>query len=139
MVCGAQHLTRDIFGRALSSVNIMLAKANRLIKDKEFNRVFNPPAGGGKANYDKIVGIRVIKNNLEINRFGILISVKVSKKSVIRNKIKRQIRGVIRLEMDKLRSGCDFVIICLPEIAGKKYEEIEKSIKRHFKKLAAYK
>lgn len=113
----------------------MLKKINRLTKDKEFDHAFKK----GRSSYDKIVGVKAVANDLEINRFGVLISVKVSKKAVIRNKIKRQIREIIRLEMDKLKPGRDCVIICLPGIADKKYEEIKKSILWHFKKLGMYK
>jgi ribonuclease P protein component len=113
----------------------MLKKINRLTKDKEFDRAFKK----GRSGYDKIVGVKITANDLEINRFGILISAKISKKAVIRNKIKRQIREIIRLEMDKLKQGNDCVIICLPEIVSKEYGEIEKSILGHFRKLKMYK
>lgn len=112
----------------------MLKKINRLTKNKEFDYTFKK----GRSSYDKTVGIKAVENDLKINRFGILISVKVSKKAVIRNKIKRQIREVIRLEMDKLKSGYDCVIITLPGIISKEYGEIEQSIKGHFKKLGMY-
>lgn len=117
----------------------MLKKINRLTKDKDFNNVFNPPTGGGRSGYDKTIGIKVASNNLEHNRFGILISTKVSKKAVERNKIKRQIRETIRLQQEKLKQGHDCVVICLPDIVGKTYKEIEGSINKQFKKLKLYK
>lgn len=84
------------------------------------------------------MGVKAVLNNMGHNRFGILISVKVSKKAVIRNKIKRQIRRVVSLRLDKMKQGYDCVIICLPAIIGKDYGEIEKSLAGHFKKLGLF-
>lgn len=113
----------------------MLKKINQLTQDKEFNNVFQ----NGRANYDKIIGTKVIATKLGTSRFGILVSNKVSKKAVERNKIKRQIREIIRLQLNKLKSGYDCVIITLPPILDRKYQEIEKSINNHFKRLKLYK
>jgi ribonuclease P protein component len=117
----------------------MFKKINRLTKDKEFDNVFNPPAGGGKSSFNKVTGLKVLANELKHNRFGILVSAKVSKKAVERNKIKRQIREVIKLESNKLKNGYDCVVVCLPEIANKTYKEIQQSINGHFKRLGLYK
>lgn len=113
----------------------MLKKQNQLTKDKEFDNVFK----NGKSSYDKIIGIKVIANNSDNSRFGILISTKISKKAIERNKIKRQIREIIRLDLEKILSGYDFIIITLAPVLGKTYQELEKSIHNHFKKLKLYK
>ncbi len=113
----------------------MLKKEKRLTKNKEINNVFNPSAGGGKSSYDKLLGIKTTKNNLENSRFTILINLKVSKKAVERNRIKRKISEIIRLKLDKIKKGYDSVIICLPEIREREYSEIEKSILRNLKRL----
>lgn len=113
----------------------MLKKINRLTKDKDFDSVFKK----GKSSYDKIVGVKVVLNGLKYNRFGILVSTKISKKAVERNKIKRQIRETIRLRSENIKNGHDCVIISLGGILDKKYEDIEKSIDTHFKKLKLYK
>ncbi len=112
----------------------MLNKINRLTKDKDFDNVFK----NGKSSYDKLIGVKAIQNQLENSRFGILISTKVSKKAVERNKIKRQIREIIRLQPDKIKFGYDIVIITLPAVLGKSYQEIKGSINCHFKRLGLY-
>ena len=113
----------------------MLLKANTLTKDKEFENVFKL----GKSSFDKIIGIKAIENKNKIIRFGILVSTKISKKAVERNKIKRQIKDIIRLELEKLKQDRDVVVITLPSILGKTYQEIQESIIKHFKKLGLYK
>ncbi|MCK4553470.1 ribonuclease P protein component [Candidatus Parcubacteria bacterium] len=112
----------------------MLNKINRLTKDKDFDNIFK----NGKSSYDKLIGVKAIQNQLGNSRFGILVSAKVSKKAVERNKIKRQIREIIKLQLNKIKLGYDVVIITLPAILGKSYQEIERSVISHLKKLGLY-
>jgi len=109
----------------------MLAKINRLTKDKDFNNAFKK----GRSSYDDMTGIKTAANGLANNRFGILVSTKISKKAAIRNKIKCRVREAIKKYINKLRLGNDLVIICLPGILKKEYKEIEQSLSYHFKKL----
>ena len=112
----------------------MLKPLNRLTKDKDFDNSFK----NGRSAYDKIVGIKVVLNNKNDNRFGILISTKISKKAVDRNKIKRQIREIIKTELPLMKTGYDCVVITMPLILGKQYGEIKASVIGHFKKLNLY-
>ncbi|PIP16865.1 MAG: ribonuclease P protein component [Candidatus Portnoybacteria bacterium CG23_combo_of_CG06-09_8_20_14_all_37_13] len=65
-------------------------------------------------------------NNLNKNQFRIIVSLKVSKKAVVRNKIKRRIREVLR-QLD-VKQGYDIVVITNKEIVGKSFQEIKKAI-----------
>ncbi len=113
----------------------MLAKENRITLDKEFDRVFKT----GQSFYGKILGVKTIPSGLDVSRVGILIGLKVSKKAVIRNKIKRQIRSITDRELLSLKPGRDIVIIVLPLILGKEFKEIEEELRKGFKKLNLYK
>lgn len=113
----------------------MLKKIHRLTKDKDFDNIFK----NGRSSYNKILGIKATASQQVDSRFGIVVSAKISKKAVERNKIKRQIREIIRARLDKIKSGYDIMIISLPDILGKNYQEIEESINRHFKRLGLYK
>ena len=112
----------------------MPKKENQLKKDKEFDNVFK----NGRSSFSRILGIKAVANGLEISRFGVLVSNKISKKAVERNKIKRQIREVIRSRVSGIKPGFDVVIITLPPILGSSYEEIEKVTGHNFKKLGLY-
>ena len=109
----------------------MLPQKNRLSKKKDFDKVFKK----GKSSFDGLLGVKMLKNEQEFTRFGIIVSSKVSKKAVIRNKIKRRIRNIIAKNYNSGANAKDVVIISLPKISGKKYNEIEKSLGAHFKKL----
>ena len=113
----------------------MLPKQNRLTKTKEINKVFQ----NGKARYDNVLSVKALKNNLKDIRFVILVSNKVSRKAVVRNKIKRRIREIIRSQLPDLKNGYDCMLISLKPIVKLNYDQIKKSIIDHFKYLGLYK
>jgi len=113
----------------------MLKKENRISLNKDFDRVFKT----GQSFYGKVFGLKAAKNKLAIDRFGILISTKISKKAVIRNRFKRQLREIIREELPKLAGGHDIVLIVLPLILDKKFEELRSYLVYGFEKLNLYK
>ena len=108
----------------------MFEKHKRITKNKEFDKVFKT----GRSSYNQILGIKIIKNDLPYNRFGIIISNKVSKKAVVRNKTKRQLRAILK-KHSELKQGYDIIIIVLPEIIGKEYKEIEEAVIFNLKRL----
>ena len=69
----------------------MIKKENRLNKKKDIENVFK----NGKSFYSDSIGIKILKNSLLKNRFCIIISAKISKKSVDRQKIRRRIKYII--------------------------------------------
>ncbi len=112
----------------------MLSRENRISKDKEFDRVFKT----GQSFYGKVFGLKRAKNDLGLVRFGILINTKVSKKAVLRNKIRRQIREVLKSILPELRPGHDIVIIVFPLILDKEFFEIRNLLIAGLKKLGAF-
>lgn len=113
----------------------MLEKKNRICLDKEFDRVFKT----GQSFYGKVMGLKAAKNDLPASRFGLMVGLKVSKKAVIRNKIKRQLRSIISQELPLLRTGVDVVIIVFPLILNKKIDEMRMLVRQGFSRLNLYK
>ncbi len=109
----------------------MLNKRNRLTKQKDFDHVFQK----GLSGFDKNLGAKIVKNNFQENRFGVIVSSKVSKKAVERNKTKRRIREIIKNHLDKIAPGFDIVIVVLPESQKKSFKELENSFLKNLKKL----
>jgi ribonuclease P protein component len=83
---------------------------------------------------DFIVKIR--KNSMSINRFSVVVSKKIDKKAVIRNKIKRDIKSALREVNGAISSGHDVLIIVRSGILGKKREDILEIVKKNFASLA---
>lgn len=104
----------------------MLEKQLRLVKVKDFKRIFKL----GKAYHAKIFRLKVLANGLEINRYGIVISSKVSKKAVERNKLKRQFRQAVKQFDKRLFLGFDLVIIVFPAALSQDYKFIENQLEK---------
>lgn len=113
----------------------MLEKKNRICLNKEFDRVFT----AGQSFYAKEFGIKSTDNKLDLTRMGLLVGLKISKKAVIRNKLKRQIRSIISQEMPLIKSGKDIVVIALPPIINIKFSDLKISVASGLKKLHLYK
>lgn len=103
----------------------MLKKENRLTHKKDFDRAFR---SAQKSVYGKLVGIKIAANGSNVNKYGIIVSTKISKNATDRNRIKRQIRQILKEYHEKVLKGYDVVIISLPAIKGCQYKEIGSEI-----------
>ena len=74
--------------------------------------------------------VKLRDNDLLFSRFGAVISAKVNKSAVKRNKIKRTIFNFIRLKKLHELAGKDILIIVLPSINKLTKPEIEKELKK---------
>lgn len=99
----------------------MLSKKYRLAKEKDFKRVF----GSRKTFVQSFVFIKLAENKLVFSRFGFVVGLKISKKAVERNKIRRQMQEIIRTNIAGIRKGFDVVVMVKTGIKGKSYQEIE--------------
>ncbi len=79
--------------------------------------------------------IKIAENKTESKRFGIIVSKRIDKRAVIRNKIKRQIRRCIEENENNVPAGKDILMIVRPNIKDRQMEEICESIKKIFKKI----
>ncbi len=107
----------------------MLSRKYRLKKEKDFELVFKK----GKTFSSKFLFLKIRKNNFGISRFGFVIGKRITKKSTVRNKIKRRLREVIRKKIEKIKPGFDVVIIGRPEIVDKDYQTIDEAVGKLFK------
>jgi ribonuclease P protein component len=65
----------------------------------------------------------IAKARLEPTRVGISISQKVSKRAVIRNRIKRWLKVAVRFLLPKFPTGWDIVVIVQPEATQCDYQQ----------------
>ncbi|PIS35583.1 MAG: ribonuclease P protein component [Parcubacteria group bacterium CG08_land_8_20_14_0_20_38_56] len=108
----------------------MLPRENRLKKEEDFKKVFKK----GRGFTNNLFVLKIVKNNLDISRFAFVISKKISKKATIRNRIKRRLDNVIRVDLPKIKKGWDGIIIVLPGAEIKDFKEIEEDINQLLEK-----
>ena len=101
-----------------------LSKKYRLTYKSEIEKVFKK----GRIVNSNLFMIRFLSNQLVFSRFTIVVSSKISKKSVIRNRIKRRLREIIRLNILKIKPGYDFIVIAKPKILNQKPNELIESL-----------
>jgi ribonuclease P protein component len=102
----------------------MLPKENRLKKEKEFEAVFK----GGRILKGSYVFLKYLANGTDKTKFGFVVSKKVSKLAVKRNKAKRRMREIVRLRKEEIKKGLSIIFIALPLISNAEYSEIKKDI-----------
>ncbi len=102
----------------------MLPKQNRLTKQSDFDKVNKK----GKVCGGRFLILKTAKNNLESSRFAFIVSQKISKKAVVRNKIKRKLREAVKNNLSEIKSGYDIVFFTKKAIEEKNYLEIKKEI-----------
>ncbi len=102
----------------------MLPKENRLKKEKEFETVFK----GGRMLRGNYVFLKYLANGTDKTKVGFVVSKKISKLAVARNKIKRRMREIVRLRKKEIKEGLSIIFVSLPPIKDIGYEEIEKDI-----------
>ena len=99
----------------------MLKKELRIRKQKDFDKIFSE----GAYFSEKFLGLKVVENNLEVSKFGFIVSNKISKKAVERNRIKRLLRETVRLRWDKIKPGFDGIFIFRGKEVKKSFDEID--------------
>jgi len=104
----------------------MLALKNRLKRKKDFDLVFKQ----GRSFKQGGLYFRFKPNKLKSSRLGFIVSKKFSKKAVERNKIKRQLKEIIRNKIGKIKISSDIVITTMPGA-----ENLEKTIDKALKKI----
>lgn len=110
----------------------MLHKDERISRGKEYKCIYN----NGKRMPGKYIIVFAYKNQLPHNRFGIVTSKKVGN-AVVRNRAKRQIREIIKKNLDQLQPGYDVVVVSRYNIKEAVYIDLEKDFLRLMRKASS--
>lgn len=102
----------------------MLPKEYRLTKNKDFENVHKK----GEVLFSRNFILKFIKNDLKTSRFGFNVSLKISKKAVQRNLVKRQLREIFRLLLNEIKSGFDIIVIPKAGVLNLKFDLLKKEI-----------
>ncbi|HBE16442.1 MAG TPA: ribonuclease P protein component [Cyanobacteria bacterium UBA11149] len=122
----------------------MLPQANRLKHRRDFQAVYQKGIRRS-GRYFTLRGLRqrrkipklaiaVTSQSMVVSqpptRIGISISQKVSKKAVVRNRIKRQIRGVLRHLLPRILPGWHLAIVVQPRAVTCDYAEFLRELEQ---------
>ncbi|MAF13500.1 MAG: ribonuclease P protein component [Parcubacteria group bacterium] len=108
----------------------MLPASKRLTKDKDIKRVNK----AGQSYFSPLFKLKYLANDKSLSRFTVVVSNKVSKKAVLRNRLRRQLREIIRLNLKKIKSGHDIIVSVKSQSLGKTYQDLENSLNLALKK-----
>lgn len=113
----------------------MLKKIYRISKKEEFEEV----KAKGEMLSTPLFGLlwmRIDPTSLEASsrqrKFGVIVSKKISKKAVDRNRIKRVLFEAVRKNMDIFPEGFRGIFLVRKAIFGKSYQEVEECLKKLF-------
>jgi len=107
----------------------VLKKKNRLSKRSELEEIKKE---GDLLGFSRFFGVVVLDKKDKELKFGAIISKKISKKAVERNKIKRRLMEVLGGNIEKFDVGKRILFLAKREVLGIKPKEIEKEIKNVF-------
>ncbi|MBI3273529.1 MAG: ribonuclease P protein component [Candidatus Colwellbacteria bacterium] len=107
----------------------MLRKYHRLSK-KEFSRVFKKGVSFSFEDFH----IRYAASPQGSSRFGVSCGLKISKKAVQRNRIRRRLYEIIRANLAQIPKG-DYCIIVKPSILSKDFSSLERSLTDSLKNI----
>lgn len=111
----------------------MLPLKNRLKKRKEFAYIYR----NGKKFNSKNISLVVTDSKKLVPRIGFSVSNKIGK-AVVRNKIKRQLREIVRIQLNNLRIHQNFVLIAHPTIVECDFSQMKSEVDALFKKGKIY-
>ncbi len=106
----------------------MFSKKHRLSKTKDIQMTFSR----GRSFFYPLFGIKFASHS-NPPRFTVVVSTKVSKKAVVRNKIKRIIREILKTNINNLKNG-DYMILVRPPMQKAENSEIRENVLTGLKK-----
>ena len=111
-----------------------MKRAVTLKENYEFRRLYKK----GDSAVDRCMVVYCRKNNLGRNRFGFVSSVKLGN-AVVRNRCRRRLREVSRLNADRLAVGYDIILVARTRTVSAPFSELMTAYIRLAKKLSLLK
>ncbi len=108
----------------------MLPTSHRLTKEQDFARVKKY----GKPFFSSLFRVAVRPTKNTVNRFAVVVSTRINKKAVIRNRLRRQVREIIRQSLPALSSSYDVVVTARSNPTGISSHLLQKDLTSLFKK-----
>ncbi len=111
-----------------------MKKTVSLKKNHLFRRLYSK----GRSAASPYMAVYFRRNGQRENRLGFTVSTKLGH-AVVRNRVRRRLREIYRLNEDKLASGIDLVIVARVRAVNASYWQLEKSFLQLCGKLGVLK
>jgi len=108
----------------------VLKKINRIGGRSDFLEIKN----NGRLINSPLFGLLFLKKEDKERKIGFVVSKKISKKAVDRNKIRRRLSEVVIENWELVEEGWRLIFLVKKEILNKNIGEIEKEFKKCLKK-----
>lgn len=73
--------------------------------------------------------LRILRNNLLYNRYGFIVSKRIDKRAVVRNRTKRMIRACVEEMLESVSAGYDMLFVAKEKIRNARKEDVCFTIK----------
>ena len=93
-----------------------------LKKNSDFHRLY----ARGKSAVTPYLALYVRKNRLGVSRCGFTVSTKLGG-AVVRNRVRRRLREIVRLNGAALKPGFDLVLVARSRAVGTEYKKLERA------------
>lgn len=109
----------------------MLPTKYRLKSERDFATI----AKSRKSAFAKLLGMKMRENHLPHSRFGVSVGLKVHKRAVKRNLVKRRIREILRKSLKNVKPGYDVLVMAFASSVGAGFTDLERDVMSCLKKL----
>ena len=96
-----------------------------LKKNSDFRRLYSK----GKSTVTPFMVVYCRRNGLDHNRVGYTVSTKLGH-AVVRNRVRRRLREIYRLNSSQLKTGWDIVIVARSRCIEAEYAKMERAFLR---------
>ena len=93
-----------------------------LKQNSDFRRLY----AKGKSSANRCLAVYCRRNGRGVNRMGYTVSARLGG-AVVRNRVRRRLREIARLNMPELKSGWDIVVVARTRAVTASYAELDRA------------
>ena len=97
-----------------------MKRATTVKENYEFRRIY----AKGRSGVSPYLVVYARPNRRDHNRLGVTVSTKLGH-AVVRNRVRRRIREIFRLNQSALAQGYDMIVVARTRAVGAEYRELE--------------
>lgn len=109
----------------------MLARPNRLRQASDITRAYKKGVYGGVGG---VLSAKAVASGRPVTRVVVVVSKKIDKRAVVRNRIRRRLLGLLEESWATVRTGYDIVISVHSDVSGLPADTLRQHLNRTLSK-----